>query len=56
MTRCPNGSRKHRCSVTSKGSPSDYKHSMRGHSWEKTEYGRVCRACGKRIKRFAESE
>lgn len=50
MTRCPKSLPKHRCSVTEKGKPSDYRHGMRGHNWEKTEYGRRCRAC--KIKHF----
>lgn len=49
MTRCRKSPPKHRTSVTCKGKPSDYKHGMRGCKWEKTEFGRVCRACGKNI-------
>ena len=57
MTRCANSSPKHRHSNTGKGNPSNYKHGMKGHSWEKTEYGRKCRNCGKKhFKPFMKKE
>jgi len=49
--KCQKGRRKHRTSVTHKGNPSDYRHSQSGHSWKRTDYGRVCRLCGKKVLR-----
>jgi len=48
MGCCPKGRRKRRTNVTHKGNPSDYRRSQSGHSWQKTEYGRICRKCGKK--------
>ena len=47
MTRCPRGPKKRRISRANKGNPSNYKHSLRGHSWKKKEGIRICEKCGK---------
>lgn len=63
MTRCPSSIKKQRHSNKRSGNPSDYKHGMRGHAWEKytqiimvdtdssttLQYGRKCKNCGKVI-------
>ena len=53
MTRCPSSPPKKRHSCTGKGSPGNYKHGMRGHSWKKlfnstdVHVGRKCTRCPK---------
>ena len=54
MTRCPSSPSKQRHSNTGKGNPSNYKHGMRGHSWQKIivgdeHIGRQCTKCKKKI-------
>ncbi len=53
--RCPKGAIKHRVSLGG-GHPSNYAHSIRGHTWKKTNDGRVCTKCGKIINRFDRKE
>lgn len=47
--KCSKGATKHRYSKGG-GHPGDYKRSIRGHTWKKTEYGRCCEKCGKQIR------
>ncbi|MBE3093392.1 MAG: hypothetical protein IMZ52_00035 [Actinobacteria bacterium] len=52
---CPKGAVKHRFAKGS-GHPGNYAHSIRGHTWKKTDGGRVCTKCGKEINRFNKKE
>jgi len=45
--RCPKGPTKKRISRTHKGNPSNYHHSIRGHTWKREGGKRFCVKCGK---------
>lgn len=61
MSRCTHSPPKHRVSRKKSGHPNDYRHGMRGHTWEKLNkeiyqdtdsvtticIGRRCKKCGK---------
>jgi len=45
--KCPKGAVKHR-HANGGGHPSNYARSPRGHTWQKTPTGTVCKNCGKK--------
>jgi hypothetical protein len=45
--KCPKGAVKHRISK-GHGKPSNYAHSIRGHTWLKKGNETICKNCGKK--------
>jgi len=54
--RCPKSITKHRTNPHNGKSKGDYKHGMRGHTWEVIGNIRRCKHCPKTVKRLSIKE